>query len=265
MRVFGLWQAEELLQNHLPRRSESKVVSAHHLVHALVGIIDDDGERVGDGSVAALEHEIVDVAGDGSQHSVGKRPPGPLREADPQRRCAGPHRLSSRGSFGIGTVSAGAGVGTRRSVRRLRGGENIFPRTGALIDQASVSKLLKRGLVSRISVSLCDDRTVPVKAERGKVLELLLRCAGVAVPVEVFDPHDESSSARSSRGPCDECGAKVPKMQIPGGAGCVPPRSDNGGTAIDPMRGRRVRIHGDQANDEVTSSSATGPPSSSIS
>ena len=47
----------------LARSRGQQVVAADDLPHSLRGVVDDDGEVVGPGAVAAAEHEVVDDVG----------------------------------------------------------------------------------------------------------------------------------------------------------------------------------------------------------
>ena len=63
VRVRRLRIAEQPREVGLPRRRRQQVVTAHHLVDALRGVVDHDREVVGRDAVAATDHEVVDDAG----------------------------------------------------------------------------------------------------------------------------------------------------------------------------------------------------------
>ena len=63
VRVRRLRIAQQPRQVGLPRRRRQQVVTAHHLVDALRGVVDHHGEVVGRDAVAATDHEVVDDAG----------------------------------------------------------------------------------------------------------------------------------------------------------------------------------------------------------
>src|SRR6185503_3819157 len=61
MDVLGRGIAERLLQRDLARRGSEQVGAAHDLRYALLGIVDDDGELIGEEAVGAADDEVVAV------------------------------------------------------------------------------------------------------------------------------------------------------------------------------------------------------------
>src|SRR5690606_22608019 len=76
VRVGGLRQAEQALQQDLPWRRVEQVGAAHDLADALRRIVDDDRELVRTRAVRAPDHEVADVAPEilllSAQHAIGE-------------------------------------------------------------------------------------------------------------------------------------------------------------------------------------------------
>ncbi len=212
----------------LARGGAEQVVAAGHLVDPGRGVVDHDGEVVGDHAVAAAQHEVVDRAADLALPEVLHAP---LRHlgAQPQRGFASqlPHPLATGLALGGGEVAAGAGIGAGRGVRGARRLEDLPPGAVALVDEALRRQGADRGLVVRAALRLADDLAVPVQAQRRKVLQLALRGA-LLHSIEVLDPQVEGAAGAAREHPGQDRGAKVPQVQVAAGGGGVAARPGAG-------------------------------------
>ena len=66
-------QAEEIAEQRLAGGRWEQVVAADDLPNPLLGIVDDDGQVVGEGAVTAAQDEVVDHVGSLAAQPVGHR------------------------------------------------------------------------------------------------------------------------------------------------------------------------------------------------
>ena len=139
--------------------------------------------------------------------------------ADAQRRRAG--RRSALGPLRRGEPQARAGVRALRTVlvRRRSCLADLAARAPAFVDQPLPVQALERGLVELDSLGLAHYVAVPVDAERGEVVKLLLlEVTADAAGVEVLHPDEEARVAAAGEQPGEEGGPEVPQVQRPGRA-----------------------------------------------
>ncbi len=155
VRVARHWQAEQPRKLDLARGGVEQVVAAHHLVHALVGVIDHHRELVGGRVVAAPEHEVVHHAGHvavqpvlefdsallASSRSAAGRPERSrsVRSAAVSRRQVPGYAPSGSGPWGASAAAPDLGARAparihapvRRATARAPRGSARFAPTGA--------------------------------------------------------------------------------------------------------------------------------------
>ena len=132
-----------MLQVDLALRRAQEVGAANDVGDALLGIVDDDGELVGEEPIAALDQEVADVPGE--RLSAGALEP--VDEADSCVINYGPPREprarpTARGHAG----AAGSRVDALAACRK-RGGQEFAPRAGARIDVTLGDEPVERTLV----------------------------------------------------------------------------------------------------------------------
>jgi hypothetical protein len=72
MRVRQRGEGELSAKPHLARRGQQEVIGAHHLPDTLRGIIDDNGQVVGENPVVSNQDQIVHDRFHGAAHRVDK-------------------------------------------------------------------------------------------------------------------------------------------------------------------------------------------------
>ena len=104
--VAGGGEAEPRAEPQLARRGVQEVGAAHDLAHALLGVVDDDGQVVGERPVVAAHHEVVDDALHGPGDAVLEGHPRGVGADSQRRRAAGGLAL---GALRRGQAAAGPG------------------------------------------------------------------------------------------------------------------------------------------------------------
>ena len=219
VRVGRLRQPERPREPELARGGVGEVGAAHDLLDALLGVVDDHREVVGERAVAAPDHEVVDHALDPAQEPV-LEPHGSAVRADAQRGRA-PRRPLLR-ELRPAQAQARPGVGAlgQRPVRRTRRLADLGPGAEALVQAAFRAQDPERLLVEPQPLRLHDDLAVPVHAHRGEIGQLPLGQPGPhASRVEVLHPHLEARPRRAREEPREHGGPQVPEVQDPGRAG----------------------------------------------
>ena len=61
VRIARRRQAEHSLQVDLARRRVEQIAAAHHLGDALLGVVDDDRQLVGEQAISAVDDKIPDI------------------------------------------------------------------------------------------------------------------------------------------------------------------------------------------------------------
>ena len=89
-------EAEQVAEQRLAGGRGEQVVAADDLADALVGVVDDHREVVGEGAVAAAQDEVVDRVGALPVQAVGDRHPRAARRAAAARTAPPPRRAGQR-------------------------------------------------------------------------------------------------------------------------------------------------------------------------
>src|SRR3954452_18025031 len=200
-----------LAQSEQPREVElawgrvGEIRAAHHLLDALLGIIDDHREVVGEGAVVAAQHEVVDRA----------------VRTQPQRGT--PARRLAFGALRRRQVPARAGIGAlgRHALRRRGRLADLPARAVAGVHETAVLQARQRLLVQRDALRLPHHRPVPVEPDRREVRELaLLELRPHAADVQVLHPHQKTRPRGSGEEPREQRGPQVAEVQVARRAGC---------------------------------------------
>ena len=216
--ILRRFDAEQRGEIGLARRGGEQIITADHLVDALVGIIDDDGQVIGPAGVlaAAAQDEVIDVARigavegvvDGECGDVGKQAKGGLAILG--------RKLGALGrTLVLGEVAAGARVLAGDGVRGPGGLANVLTRAIAFVG----GQLGQGLLIGSVAIVLVDDLAVPVQSERAQVRQLALgRFLGGALLIDVLHAHHKAPPRRAGKKPRQKRRAEVAKVQIAGGA-----------------------------------------------
>ena len=159
----GTGPAEQVEQVRLARRGVEQVVAAHHLLDALVVVVDHDGHVVRRHAVVAAQDDVVGRPGDRAVQPVDdrdrlrRRRAGAAPPAGPRPRAA----ATSRG----GEVAARAGVGAGRRVRRRARLADLPAAAEARVGEASRRPASARAASCSVAaLGLAHDGPVPVEA-----------------------------------------------------------------------------------------------------
>ncbi len=221
-------QAEQALQQDLPGRAVGEVFAANDVGDVLLGVVDDDGELIGEDAVGALEDEVADRAGDvlallaeasvvpgdlgvGAGVSVGV-----VAGTHPQpHRACGPAAEAGAAGAGIDALVAFAFAGRRR--RRQC---EIASAAGARKGTVEREQALQRRFIKPRARRLMDDRRVGDEAHARELIEDRLGRAGdVARRVEVLDANQPASAVGARVEPRGERGDERAGVEKPGGRG----------------------------------------------
>ena len=154
----------------LARRGLEQVVGAHHLLHALVVVVDHHGHVVRGHAVVAAQHDVVGRPGDRAAQPVDDRDRFAVRRAagSAAGRPSASRSATSRGR----QLAARARVHAGRRVRRGARLPDLAAAAEARVGEAALDELGQRRLVHVAALRLPHHRAVPVEAERGEVGEL---------------------------------------------------------------------------------------------
>lgn len=196
----------------LAARRVEQVAGPHDFFHALLDVVDDNGEVVRRSAVAALEHKVVNCADHVSHLGVDERADIDLGAQSQRRRSALRLPLLSLGGR---EVSACPGVNADGCVRRRRGFANLTTRAPAAIGAARGTEVLDDGAVDVYAVGLSHLVAIEVDAERGEIPSLGGLVLRRGSHVEIVPAKKERTSALPGAEPCQHRRPQVADVERP--------------------------------------------------
>ena len=181
--------AEQALQQDLPRRGGEQVRAAHHVGDALLEVIHDDGELVGEEAVGAPHDKIADLAGEVLLDPALKG------VIECGHLIVHPHADRARRSSRRKAAAASAGVDRLTRERKGRVGD-FPPRAGAAEHRLLALQTRQRRVVGCTAAALEHDLPIPFEAvrfERPENGSRRTRC--FARRVEVLHAHGPFAAA----------------------------------------------------------------------
>ncbi len=224
---------EGFVEENLASGGVQKVGTAHDLVDVHEGVIDNDGELIGEDAIGATNNEIayclLNVLLDGTGQHVGKGDDAVVIDAEAEGGTTVVGFVLP--ALLLGQVAARSGV-TRTFVAVRGAGDAGDFGTAAIawIDKTGVEQALKVEVVGVLTLALNIGRVrtanvrafVPVEAKPVEVLKHTFSGAGAnAWAVEVFDAQDKLTADDAGEKPGKQGGAQVAKVQITGGTGRI--------------------------------------------
>lgn len=193
------------MQEELTRGVVEEIGAADDVGDALSGIVDDDGELVGEIAVGAEEDEVACVAGDVlSEGAAGAVVEGDGAGRDEKAPGAGQ-------AAGWEAGAAGAGIGTVAG---------SFAGAGAGVDEAVSNEAIEGVAIEVFAAALEDDLFVGVEAEAGEGAEdgggPLGAAAGL---VDIFEADEPGAGVGAGVEPGGDGGDEGSHVQRPGGRG----------------------------------------------
>lgn len=154
MRVVRLRKSQQSLQPDLARRGVEEIDTSNHVRHALIGIVDDDGELVGNQTVAATDDEVTGI------------------RVEVEPRFGLPAVLDNDGFDGRthphGTVSQAAVAADSRVAVGVTGGTQLPSTALAIVGVALLNERVNGRLVQRQARALVATFAVVIQAVRGE-------------------------------------------------------------------------------------------------
>ncbi len=249
--VGGRLEAEGLEDQQLPRRVGEVILAAQRQRHSHAGIVHRVGEEERGRAVRTPHHEIADI--------IGREALRPVHEVNPLDAHGRGHAEAQRrrealrlapGALIQGQVAAGAGI-----ARRLPGAElcaarelELERRAEAGVDGAPLLELREVAgiesaalrLAIRAERILAIGPGIPLDAEPPEVLKQRVHMGlEAALGVGILDAQDEAPACLSREQQVEERGARIPEVQLAGGAG-----SETG----DRRRAHRAHVTGKGRN-----------------
>ena len=210
-------EAEQIAEQRLRRGGRQQVVAADDLLDALIGVVDDDREVVGEGAVAAAEDDVVDGIGALAVQTVGDRRP---RRPRPGGAGRTPHRRPPGGRTRGRKVPARARVEALGRVAVLGRGRlpDLAPRAEAAVDPAvalePVERRARRGPIRADWRTTSPSQSIP--SARRSSSWLAANSLADAALVEVLDPHQEPRAGRPREQPGEQRRPQVAEVEVPG-------------------------------------------------
>ena len=161
MDIADRWQAEQPLQKHLSGGRRQEVVTTDHVVHPLLGVVDDARQVVRRHAVVASQHDVVHRTGEWTGEGVVDRDRR-FRRPQPQRRRTLPAALLA---LGVAEVAADPRIG---AIGPVRGGDRVAdlpPGAVALVRETGRAEPVDRRVVGGEALALADHGPVPVDPE----------------------------------------------------------------------------------------------------
>ena len=223
--------AQQVEEVGLAWRDIKEIVTAHHLLDALVGIVHHDREVVGGHSVVATQHDVVRRVGQLAVEAIYDRHDLTSR---PKAKGGGPTGRLPRGDLAIGQIATRTQVAARNRVRRGSGLADLSAAAEAGKGQTALDELGEGRFVLRTPSGLPHDGPVPIETQLGEICELaclVLERAGQRI--KVLDAEQEPAARGSSEQPRHEGSPEVSDMEIPGWAGG---EASDGHVRRDPRR-----------------------------
>jgi len=185
VRVARRRQAQPLLQKDLARCGVEQVGAPHDVRDALVGVVDHDGQLVGEVAVGAQQHEVADLArevlAESALHDIVEADG---RGVDPQAPGAG--RLPGWQAGAAGTRIDHGAIGRQCGIGQLPA------RAGAGIDEVVALERFQGLTVTLLACALHQHRAIPLEAagvERAQnVIRRLTRAARLVYVLHAQQP-----------------------------------------------------------------------------
>ena len=175
--------SEQALQVNLPCGGIEQVGSAHHVGDALVAIVHNNGELIGEEAVGAQDHKIaaviLHILGLQTLYAIGERDR-LVRRSDPPR----PRRSS------VETAATGPSVALVFS--------NVLATTSTRIHMAGVAQTLESFEIGIFASALIEHLAVPLESESLQRLKNVSRGAGLhSWRIHIFHADQPLSFVRS--------------------------------------------------------------------
>lgn len=161
----GSLKIELVVKPELTWRGLEQVSASNYLAYCLVGVINGDREVVGEVTVVAKHHEIIESLFNRATNVILKTDPG-TTGANPKRR--GPAARAPLLTLGIREIPAGARVSTLGQLT-VRGGSSLpylGPGTEALVQESFGIKLFQGPPVEPVTPGLSGRITIPVDSDQ---------------------------------------------------------------------------------------------------
>ena len=200
----------------------------------LPGVVDRDGQVIGDADIlAGQDHVAAQLGPGGDQAVLATSGPWPssrkVRVSNPHERFAGRVEGQAPGEgFSSGEASGLLVGGEGTAAEHLHGAVggaghglgHLLAGAEAAIGEAAGGQAVEGALVVGQVVGLAEDGSLPLEAQPGEVLdEAGLELGAAAGGVDILDAHDEAAASLARGLMGGERGIGVPPVQAAGGRG----------------------------------------------